>query len=247
MSNGVTGLSGKNWMSTLSNKRVELLLHDLKNGGRALTYDELKDKVNAELPGGIPMGIKSVKKAVYAVDAGIDVKDFTELWTVKMPSGGGAKKWEEKREKQRLSFLSDKKSHDKYNKKIKKLGVKTLGEAKEEKRCKRGHRRTPDNLYANGACKQCNTVLSQNRSARLSKKSKRRMHPLEAIERSRETSLDSITSSMGNLPDELRSWLKEDIAPLMEKHKLKTLSLTILSDGPHASWELAPQSGNTKL
>lgn len=127
MANGITGLSGKNWMSGLYEKRVDLLMESLKNGGRAMTFEELKDKVNNELPGGTPMGEKAVKKAAYAVEHNIDVKSADDLWSVKLPTGGGARRWENEREKKRQAFASQSKSKKKYAQKLKKLGVKTLG------------------------------------------------------------------------------------------------------------------------
>ncbi len=226
-SSGVTGLKGKNWAVELANNRVDFLFKELKNGGQALTYEELKELVNKKVPGGQPMGEKTVKRAVFAVEHNIPVKSFDDLGTVKLPMGGGARKWEEEREKRRVEAETH--PH----------GVKL---------CKRGHERTPENVNKNGACKLCQNLLQKGRKKKVMKaKAKRRMHPLEAITRAQESSLDNISSSVNSLPAELHSWLKEDIAPLMEKHKLKSITLTLLSDGPHASWELAPIMGITKL
>ena len=125
-----TGFSGKNWMAELYEKRVGVLMDSLKNGGRGLTFEELKDKVNTEVPGGQPIGEKAIKKAVYATEHNISVKSAEDLWAVKLPTGGGARRWENEREKKRLAFSKQGDARSRYNKKLKKMGVKALGVGK---------------------------------------------------------------------------------------------------------------------
>lgn len=115
MANTVTGLKGKNWMSELVNKRVMWLSHQLQNGGRGLTFEELKSKVMKELPGGNDINEKLIKKVAYGVDNDRIPTTWEEAWNILLPTGQGTRIWEEKREKERIRFLNQQKSRQEYN------------------------------------------------------------------------------------------------------------------------------------
>lgn len=201
MANGVTGLSGKNWIKELSTQRVGFLVQELKNGGRGLTFEELKNMTAKKLPGGPIVGDKFVKKVVYGLDNGRDLKTMDDVREVLLPTGGGARTWERKREEARLAFLK-----------------KTHGSAEGVKKCKRGHDRTPDNIYKNGACRLCNSgpVLRQ-----LRLRKEKRMAKKKTVAEARMESFEV-------LPENIR--MKMVVAPgavaesvLLQVDKLKKL------------------------
>lgn len=205
----------ENTQLTLADKRIAFLTAELKNGGRGHTFGELKEMALREIPGGQGLNEKIVQKLAYAMEQGIEPKTADEVWQVKLPWSRQMTKWMEDRERKRLSFLSTQKAKEKYNKKIKRLGVKSLKELDTEK-------------------------------PKVKKAKTKKMHPLEAITRAQETSLDNILSSVNELPEELRDHLLH-LKFQMEKHKFRKLEFTVGSDAAHLTLEPIAQPFYTKL
>jgi len=241
MANGVTGLSGKNWGEELANQRIDFLGTELKNGGRGLTFSELRDLTVEKVPGGPRMSEKLVKKVVYGVmTTGKVPMTAKSAWETLLPTGNGARKWEEEREKARLSFLSQKDSRARYSQKIKKLGVKTLSEAG-VKLCKRGHERTPDNVSKGGGCKKCSSMLAQARYGKAPRKAKKTVS--EARMESFEVLPENIRRKMAVAPGEIAESVLlqvDKLRKLMELQQYSRIEIVITGEGQPAVISILP-------
>ncbi len=111
------------WQKELSDKRVVFLAHELKNGGRGLTFPELRSLVRKKLPGGSGFQMSLIKKVAYAVDTNTPITSAEDAWKVKLPWARGMSIWMAKWEKQRIRFLGSKKAKKDYNERQKKLAT----------------------------------------------------------------------------------------------------------------------------
>lgn len=92
----------------LQNKRFQELSHQMKNGGRALTSDQLHKLIVQKVPGGLNMDPRLVRKMVYSVMVLNKMpKSIHECWQVELPRG--RRVWEHNIAHMRKQFATQQK------------------------------------------------------------------------------------------------------------------------------------------
>jgi hypothetical protein len=115
----ITGASGKDWAVAVGNKRVQFLVEELKNGGRGLTWQQLRDLTSEKIPGASTIAERVVKKIAYGIEKGIEPQTMKQARTIMLPAGPvNMKRWETAREEIRRSMASEKKARSHAHKPV---------------------------------------------------------------------------------------------------------------------------------
>lgn len=101
----------------ITSARIAFLSRELMNGGRALTFEELRDAAHAAHPGGFDMSPKLVQRVAFGVENGITPQNRSEASEVTLPNGREMTRWLEEREEKRVKILKKREANARWREK----------------------------------------------------------------------------------------------------------------------------------